>query len=104
MINFFYPASRITYNLNMVDNKYDMDVIKYAIESFGFIVQKRISLSLLEFANKIKENFDIIDNIQNKEVLLAFTPYTNEQRNRIIDYFKKCERKNKWLTFNMDYL
>ncbi len=73
MINFFYPTNRITYNLNIVDNKYDMDVIKYAIESFGFIVQKRVSLSLLEFANKIKENFDIIDNSQNKEVYRVLT-------------------------------
>jgi len=73
MINFFYPTSRITYDLNMVNNDYDLHVIKYAIESYGFIVQKKISLTLSQFAEEIKRCYDVIHEPHNREVYRVLT-------------------------------
>jgi len=79
MINFFYPTGRITYNLNMVNTDYDMSVIKYAIEAYGFIIQKRISLALSQFAEEIKQVYDIIDEPHNREVYKVLTKQEYER-------------------------
>jgi len=68
MINFGYPKRDISYSIPFYISGKNKDIIKYAIESYGYIIQRKDSLTFKEFAEEIKKIYDCENNIKNKEI------------------------------------